>query len=136
MDTPVFRKIYAKFRKQLLQSGFHMHQFSMYVRHCSSFENAEVHIQRVERIIPAYGHISIMMMTDKQFGMIRNFWGYGRKPPKTGPQLTMLFDEPPDKPPDDELRALAENPQLALPAHLPAEDDVYEVDEEDEEDDE
>lgn len=34
------RKLYADFRKKLLQDGFTMFQFSIYVRHCPSRENA------------------------------------------------------------------------------------------------
>ena len=42
------RKLYADFRKKLLQDGFTMFQFSIYVRHCPSRENADVHIRRVK----------------------------------------------------------------------------------------
>ena len=35
------RKLYADFRKKLLQDGFTMFQFSIYVRHCPSRENAD-----------------------------------------------------------------------------------------------
>ncbi|HET8962544.1 MAG TPA: CRISPR-associated endonuclease Cas2, partial [Chitinophagales bacterium] len=42
-ETAEERKIYAKFRKNLLKDGFAMFQFSIYLRHCSSRENAEVH---------------------------------------------------------------------------------------------
>ena len=37
------KREYAKFRKHLQKDGFSMFQFSMYVRHCASMENAEVH---------------------------------------------------------------------------------------------
>lgn len=35
------RKEYAIFRKNLLKAGFKMFQFSIYVRHCMSKEQAE-----------------------------------------------------------------------------------------------
>ena len=92
VDTKAHRKIYATFRKALLKDGFFMHQFSVYVRHCSSFENAQAHIARVEKIIPSQGHVSIMMMTDKQFGMIKNYWGYGRSLPDQFGQLVMFTE--------------------------------------------
>ena len=41
-ETKVDRKRYAKFRKQILEDGFNMFQFSMYIRHCMSRENADV----------------------------------------------------------------------------------------------
>jgi CRISPR-associated protein Cas2 len=33
------------FGKHLKEDGFTMLQFSIYVRHCNSYENAEVHIR-------------------------------------------------------------------------------------------
>ena len=50
-ETKKDRKIYTKFRKDILADGFTMFQFSIYLRHCPSRENAEVHIQRVKKII-------------------------------------------------------------------------------------
>ena len=41
-------KEYVKFRKRLIEDGFTMFQFSIYVRHCASMENAEVHRKRVK----------------------------------------------------------------------------------------
>ncbi len=74
-ETIQDKRIYAKFRKNILADGFSMFQFSMYLRHCSSRENAEVHIQRVKRILPAKGHVGILNITDKQFGMMEIFHG-------------------------------------------------------------
>lgn len=90
-DTPAFRHDYAIFRKKLLKDGFRMLQFSAYVRHCASEENAQVHIKRVKSWMPEKGHIGILKFTDKQFGMMEVF--YGRVPQKAmseSPQL-MLF---------------------------------------------
>ena len=39
-DTKKERKVAADFRKALLQDGFVMFQFSIYIRHCPSVENA------------------------------------------------------------------------------------------------
>lgn len=74
-ETKLHRKRYAKFRKKIMEDGFSMFQFSMYIRHCSSRENAEVHIQRVKSILPPEGHIGIMSITDKQFGNIQLYFG-------------------------------------------------------------
>jgi len=74
-ETPKERKTYANFRKNILKDGFQMFQFSIYMRHCSSRENAEVHIKRVKMILPEKGHIGIMCVTDKQFGMMEIFYG-------------------------------------------------------------
>ena len=77
-ETAKERKDAADFRKKLIQDGFTMFQFSIYVRHCASAKNAEVHIKRVKSFLPEYGHVGIICITDKQFGAIELF--YGRKP--------------------------------------------------------
>ena len=75
-DTKKDRKNYALFRKKIMANGFSMFQFSMYIRHCSSRENADVHIKRVKKILPEKGHVGIMCITDKQFGMMEIFHGH------------------------------------------------------------
>ena len=90
-ETKKDRKIYSKFRKDLLQDGFAMFQFSIYLRHCASMENAEVHKKRVKKALPEKGHVGIMVITDKQFGMMEIF--QGTKPDKVSniPQQLELF---------------------------------------------
>lgn len=77
-ETKKERKAAAEFRKLLQKDGFTMFQFSIYVRHCASAENAEVHIKRVKSFLPEYGHVGIICITDKQFGSIELF--HGKKP--------------------------------------------------------
>jgi len=74
-DTKKDRKIAAGFRKKLVQDGFTMFQFSIYLRHCPSYENAQVHIARVKANLPEKGRIGIMYITDKQFGNMELFIG-------------------------------------------------------------
>ena len=64
---------YTKFRKRLIQDGFTMFQFSIYLRHCPSAENADVHIRRVKNMLPQYGKVGIMRVTDKQFAEMELF---------------------------------------------------------------
>lgn len=94
-DLPVVttkeKRIAARFRKDLLADGFSMFQFSIYVRHCASRENAEVHIRRVKNNLPEKGHVGILTITDKQFGMIEIFYA-GKEAKKPGtPQQLELF---------------------------------------------
>ena len=72
-NTKKERKQANLFRNRLLKDGFSMFQFSIYVRHCASRENAQVHIKRIKSVLPSDGHIAIMQITDKQFGMIELF---------------------------------------------------------------
>ena len=90
-DTDTDRRNYTRFRKGLLKDGFHMFQFSIYTRHCTSYENAQVHIKRVKSILPPKGEVGIMMITDKQFGMIEIYYGKKKKEPEPPPQQLELF---------------------------------------------
>ena len=74
-DTKKDKKAYADFRKNLQKDGFTMFQFSIYVRHCASSENADVHIKRVKSFLPEFGQVGIICITDKQFGNIELFYG-------------------------------------------------------------
>jgi CRISPR-associated protein Cas2 len=90
-ETKKERKVAARFRKDLMQDGFSMFQFSMYIRHSASGENADVHKNRVKKILPEHGKVGIMQITDKQFGQMELF--YGKKPhelPKIAQQLELF----------------------------------------------
>ena len=67
-DTKKERKAASDFRKKLLLDGFVMFQFSIYMRHCPSAENAAVHMKRVKSFLPELGQVGILSITDKQFG--------------------------------------------------------------------
>lgn len=90
-ETKRDRKYYATFRKRILNDGFAMFQFSMYIRHCNSKENADVHIKRVKAILPPKGNIGIMCVTDKQFGMMELFSGKNLVEAPETPQQLELF---------------------------------------------
>jgi len=90
-ETKKERKVASKFRKDLLKDGFSMFQFSLYVRHSASSENADVHKRRVKNSLPEHGKIGILQITDKQFGQMEIF--YGKKPHEIQniPQQLELF---------------------------------------------
>ena len=94
-DLPVVtkkeRKIASRFRKQIMADGFTMFQFSIYLRHCPSRENAEVHIKRVKNILPERGHVGILTVTDKQFGQMEMFYGLKESERPDIPQQLELF---------------------------------------------
>jgi len=74
VETKAQTKAATRFRKQLLVDGFSMFQFSIYMRNCPSRENAEVHVKRVKLNLPEYGHVGVLTITDKQFGMMELFF--------------------------------------------------------------
>jgi len=91
VDTKAARKIYTHFRKLLLESGFTRMQFSVYFRHCSSKENAQVHINRIQKNLPPDGEVRILTITDKQFERMFIFQGKLRKKPEPAFQQLEFF---------------------------------------------
>lgn len=90
-ETKKDRKEASKFRKNLLSFGFTMFQFSTYIRHCASSENAQVHMGRIKNILPEYGKVGILCLTDKQFGNMQLFIGTKRHdPPAPSLQLELF----------------------------------------------
>lgn len=90
-DTKKDRKVAARFRKDLMQDGFSMFQFSMYVRHSASSENADVHKRRVKSLLPEHGKVGILQITDKQFGQMEIFFGKKVQERPEVPQQLELF---------------------------------------------
>ena len=90
-DTKTQRRDAARFRKALIKDGFSMFQFSVYIRHSPSLESATVHIARVKALVPDEGSISILRVTDKQFGDIVNVSGRKAKPPPKAPVQLEFF---------------------------------------------
>jgi CRISPR-associated protein Cas2 len=54
-------------------------------------ENAEVHRKRVKSILPEFGKVGIMCITDKQFGNIELFFGTKPQIPNSPGQQQELF---------------------------------------------
>lgn len=90
-ETKKDRKIASGFRKNLLDDGFSMFQFSIYMRFCASRENAEVHCKRIRNSLPEHGKVGIMQITDKQFGMMELFYGVKPVEPDKPSQQLELF---------------------------------------------
>ena len=90
-ETKKEKKAYTDFRKSLIKGGFTMFQFSIYVRHCASMENAEVHMRRVRALLPKIGKVGILCITDKQFANIQLFYGQKTQTPNAAGQQLELF---------------------------------------------
>jgi len=82
---------YGDFRKKMMKDGFTMFQFSAYLRHCSSRENSEVHLKRIKKNLPPRGHVGILSITDKQFGMMEIFYGKTEQEKAPIPEQLKLF---------------------------------------------
>ncbi len=90
-DTPAARRAYTRFRKDLLEDGFTMMQYSVYQRHCASIDNADVHVARMSRQLPPEGEVRFLVITDRQFSRIKGFWGDKRRKGRPPPSQLELF---------------------------------------------
>lgn len=90
-ETKKERKAAAKFRKDIMSDGFTMFQFSIYIRHCATMDNARVHIKRVKSVLPSNGHVGILCITDKQFEKMELFYCKKEQAPCAPFQQLELF---------------------------------------------
>jgi CRISPR-associated protein Cas2 len=91
VDEKESRKAYARFRKNLLKDGFTMMQYSVYQRHCASWESAQVHLKRMGEAVPPKGEVRFLVITDHQFGKILTFRGKKRAPAPPQPAQLEFF---------------------------------------------
>lgn len=94
-DLPVTlkkeRKRATKFRKDLLDLGFEMVQFSVYNRFCASKKKAESLAAKIEAIVPPHGKVDILFFTDKQYELIQSYRGKSESKMAEKPPQLELF---------------------------------------------
>ncbi len=90
-DTAKDRKNASGFRRNLLKDGFTMMQYSVYMHHCASSESADTHEKRIKKLLPPFGKVSILRITDKQFGNIMNLGGQAETSKEPQPTQLELF---------------------------------------------
>ena len=64
------RREAARFRKFLLNDGYHMLQYSVYARVCNGMDAVEKHQSRLRRNLPDNGSVRMLTITEKQFESI------------------------------------------------------------------
>lgn len=89
--TPIERKAATRFRDFLLDQGFEMAQYSVYMRHCVGKEQSESLTRRLEKNAPSTGKIHILYFTDKQYENMVRFDGRIREPQRRNPEQYLLF---------------------------------------------
>ena len=91
VDTKDRSKAATKFREFLLDHGFEMSQFSVYLRFCSGKEQLDTFARRIEQNLPEFGKVHILAFTDKQYENIIRFRGRTRKADQKNPGQLALF---------------------------------------------
>jgi CRISPR-associated protein Cas2 len=89
--TPQERKAATGFRNFLLDQGFEMSQYSVYLRFCSGKEQAETYIRRIKEHLPASGKVHVLCFTDRQYENIQRFEGKTREAKRKNPEQFALF---------------------------------------------
>ena len=95
-DLPVSekkeRKAATDFRNKLLDMGFEMSQFSVYLKWCYGYDTADSLIKKVRQIVPPYGKVHIITFTDKQYEAMVTFSGGSKNAQKKVPNQYDLFE--------------------------------------------
>lgn len=91
VGTKPERRQATKFRQFLLDEGFEMAQFSIYLRFAPSKEAAETYIGRVRDSLPPKGKVHIVEITDRQYANARVFTGRKRERRSESPDQLALF---------------------------------------------
>jgi len=70
-DLPTYtkrdKKSYSEFRKNLLKLGFVMYQYSVYILPFKNYHKKDFYINKIKKIAPKNGKITILTITEKQF---------------------------------------------------------------------
>lgn len=94
-DLPVVEKTERKaatdFRNSLLDWGFEMTQFSVYMRFCTSQSQIDTYNKYIELALPKGGKVNILQFTDKQYERIIAFHGQTKQAPNKAPDQFDLF---------------------------------------------
>lgn len=93
-DLPVVEstqaKAASKFRNSLLDLGFEMSQYSIYLKHCRSAARGKAVAEKVVSMVPQPGSLHILTITDKQFDRMIRVMSKDRKQVKQPEQLSLF----------------------------------------------
>ena len=94
-DLPVMtkaeRKRATRFRKDLIDDGYIMLQFSVYARICKGVDTVEKHKKRLKTFIPENGSVRVLTVTEKQYASMDIVLGVAKKEEKIGAEQLVLL---------------------------------------------
>ena len=89
--TPKQRRAATGFRNFLLDQGFEMSQYSIYMRYCAGKEQVETYKTMIGKNLPKTGKVHILNFTDKQYENLVCFDGREREPGRKNPDQYVMF---------------------------------------------
>ncbi|AMV69546.1 CRISPR-associated endonuclease Cas2 [Pediococcus damnosus] len=91
VETSEDRRNYRKFRKALLNEGFLMVQYSIYVRVCVDKKSANLMEKRIATFSPANGLIQSLMVTEKQYNSMNFIVGESKQDVRNSADRTIII---------------------------------------------
>ena len=91
VGTKAERQQATGFRNSLLDLGFEMSQFSVYLKYCSSGEKTTAVSHRIQPLLPPGGKVDMLCVTDKQFSNMRRYYARKRGRTHQGAKQFHLF---------------------------------------------
>jgi len=88
---PAERKAATGFRNMLLDMGFEMAQYSVYLRFCTSQSQVDSFCSKIAAELPKHGKVNILQFTDKQYERIIAYRGSQPTSKKMKPDQFDLF---------------------------------------------
>jgi len=94
-DLPVVskpdRRAASQFRQWLLDEGYEMSQFSIYMRFCVGKEQVDRRLRAIAKARPSKGSVHVLSVTDRQFEQMAVFRGKQRRRGRAAPNQLELF---------------------------------------------
>jgi len=91
VGTKAQRRAATRFRQWLLDQGYEMSQFSIYMRFCVGREQLDRRIRDIAKARPDKGSVHLLSVTDKQFEQMVVFRGPQKaRGPKVPGQLALF----------------------------------------------
>lgn len=91
VETSEERKEYRKFRKNLINEGFIMIQYSVYVRVCVNKKSAEFTEKHIESFLPSKGVVQSLILTEKQYNDMHFLLGKKIKEVRNSAERTIIL---------------------------------------------
>src|ERR1700741_836043 len=91
VGTQAERRAATGFRQWLLDRGYEMSQFSIYMRFCAGKEQADRRVREIAKARPSKGSVHVLAVTDRQFEQMVVFRGTKRGRGPQVPEQLALF---------------------------------------------
>lgn len=91
VETSRQRRAYRMFRTKLIQEGFIMIQYSVYVRVCVNRKSAQFMERRISQFLPESGLVQTLMLTEKQYNDMHFLLGKEKEDVRNSSARTVIL---------------------------------------------